>query len=241
MNEINKSAFKFMSDLWNNNSKEWFDENRERYAQEVREPIKNLALDLSGPLSMILPEQTEKPKISRINNDLRFAKNKPLYKEHVWVKFGIKPAELFGAIDRNGWCAGVSIGSPKRADLDLWRKNLIKHSDAWQRYTEAIKFGDEVKLYTVDKYKKPLYENIPENVYELVQAKTGIYLVQEPQPELSNLPVKDFFFGLAMMLPAYLFMSVEGAQLSERLSELGTVIEPPFPEIAKIWDAVNGR
>jgi uncharacterized protein (TIGR02453 family) len=241
MNEISSRAFKFMSDLWNNNSKEWFDENRERYANEVREPIKQLALDLNGPVSMMLPEQTEKPKISRINNDLRFVKNKPLYKEHVWVKFGIKPAELFAAISRNGWCAGVSIGSPKRADLDMWRKNLIKHADAWQRYMDAINLGVEVQLHVADSYKKPLYDNIPENVFDLVQAKTHFYIFQETQPTLSNLPVKDIFYGLALMLPAYLFMSVEGAQLSERLSELGTVIEPPFPEIGKIWDAVNGR
>ena len=80
---IGTESFQFMKDLWDNNNKSWFDENRKRYEKVLRNPMKELAEDLSGPISIILPEFTGKVKVSRINNDIRFSPNKPPYKEHM--------------------------------------------------------------------------------------------------------------------------------------------------------------
>lgn len=74
-----KEVFSFLNDLSGNNNRDWFQENKPVYekakqeAQQVFEQIHQqiTALDEVGPAKMY-----------RIYNDVRFAKGKPLYKEH---------------------------------------------------------------------------------------------------------------------------------------------------------------
>jgi len=40
MKTLGSETFQFMADLWENNNKAWFDENRKRYESEVRKPLK---------------------------------------------------------------------------------------------------------------------------------------------------------------------------------------------------------
>jgi len=238
MSEISTETFRFMADLWNNNNKQWFDRNRKRYEQTVREPLKELAESLAGPVSTILPEFNGKPKISRINNDIRFSPKKPLYKEHMWISFSAggdcSEADIFAAVDRNGWCTGCGIGSNKREPLDGWRKNLLEYTDLWLEYTDSISFGKKSRAYFENIYKKPLFPDIPEEIYDLVQAK-GVWIVDDPINEFTVSPEADFFAGMCKNLPIYLFMSQPAGLLESRLSELGRIITPPNREVERIW------
>lgn len=40
MNALSRETFDFMGDLWKNNSRKWFDDNRQRYEDHVRKPLK---------------------------------------------------------------------------------------------------------------------------------------------------------------------------------------------------------
>lgn len=72
----------FFKELAANNNKEWFDKNRKRYENEVREPFKIFVADLIGAMAQDDPElQIEaKDAIFRINRDIRFSKDKTPYK-----------------------------------------------------------------------------------------------------------------------------------------------------------------
>jgi len=72
---LTQETYDFLAELEKNNSKVWFDENRKRYEQFVRQPIKSLAEALDDPVSLIMTEFDGKSKISRINNDIRFTPN----------------------------------------------------------------------------------------------------------------------------------------------------------------------
>ncbi len=79
-----KYIWKFLTDLLNNNSKEWMDENRERYhtakdywLQEVDLILKRLSKHDSY-YSNFTPKQV----IHRINNNRMFQPDRPLYKGH---------------------------------------------------------------------------------------------------------------------------------------------------------------
>jgi Conserved hypothetical protein (DUF2461) len=236
MAAIDNEAIRFMAELWDNNSKLWFDENRERYARELREPFKKLRDDLEIPLSMMLPDLPS-PKISKINSDIRFHKDKPPYKEHVWIKWPVGPAELTAAIGRHGWSAGVAIHGDK-SELEWWRTNLQKHHDLWARYASAIKLRDIVLVHIGDSYKKPLFEDIPEDVFDLVQAK-GIYIFPKATPKFKKSAVSGYLTQLAMVLPALLFATVSSQQLPDELAKLGESIVPPDNKVAKVWDSVR--
>ncbi|MDP8241176.1 MAG: DUF2461 domain-containing protein [Candidatus Hatepunaea meridiana] len=198
MRQISVESFKFMADLWNNNNKQWFTDNRRRYEETVRLPLKSLAEALAEPVASILPEFTGKPKMSRINNDIRFSLNKPPYKEHIWISFGkVKGscADIFVAIGRNGWAAGCGIGAPKQEQLDGWRKNLLEHRDVWRRYAQAAGMGEKIGIYINNSYKKPLFPDIPDDLMQLVQAKS-VWLVEIPKTEFNDNPERDFFISI---------------------------------------------
>jgi len=241
MSRITKEAFKFMAELWDNNNKPWFDENRKRYEEHVRKPLKAIAGDLAEPVASILPEFGGKPKISRINNDIRFTPNKPPYKQHMWISFASGKdscADVFAAIGGSGWAAGCGIGGPKRESLDNWRRNLLEQQVIWRNYCKAVGMGKDLLIYYEGSYKRPLFPEIPEDLYKLVQAK-GVWLVQAARVEFDSEPETEFFKGICEVLPVYLFMAIPEPLLLSRLAELGDRITPPDKKVGKIWKALQ--
>jgi uncharacterized protein (TIGR02453 family) len=73
----------FFIDLAPNNNKEWFDINRKRYEQIIKEPFKKFVQHLIDELSKTdeaYKNLEAKDCIFRINRDIRFAKDKSPYK-----------------------------------------------------------------------------------------------------------------------------------------------------------------
>ena len=72
----------FFKELAANNNKQWFDLNRKRYEDRVREPFKSFVGDLIQEVQRYDPEVRIEPKdaIFRINRDIRFSKDKTPYK-----------------------------------------------------------------------------------------------------------------------------------------------------------------
>ncbi|HRD54500.1 MAG TPA: DUF2461 domain-containing protein [Flavobacteriales bacterium] len=73
---------KFFIDLAKNNSKEWFDANRKRYEQSVKQPFEAFVAEAIARISKHDKAVTITPKeaIFRINKDIRFSKDKTPYK-----------------------------------------------------------------------------------------------------------------------------------------------------------------
>ena len=242
MPQLTTESFKFMAELWANNNKAWFEANRKRYDQHVRLPMKAMVKDLTEPVMTILPEFSGKPKVSRINNDIRFTPHKPPYKEHIWISFLSAPvegqtADLFVGINRNGWWAGSGTGSSKREPLEMWRRNLIEYHDIWRRYIYVTGYADRFDFYCENKYKKPLFENIPEELTDLIQSKS-VWIVEKAKAEFDEDPGREFFKGLCRMLPIHLFMITPTEYLRERLNDLLDNIEPPDKDVAELWSAM---
>lgn len=88
---FNKDYLAFFAELEEYNSKEWFDENRDRYHKEVREPFKAFTEDLIDSLRPFHPnlETTASEAMMRINRDIRFSKDKTPYKIHMAA--GVSP------------------------------------------------------------------------------------------------------------------------------------------------------
>ncbi len=81
-----KDFLDFFIELAPNNHKDWFDENRKRYENSVKEPFKNFVTHIISKLAEIdssFSEVEAKDCIFRINRDVRFAKDKQPYKTQV--------------------------------------------------------------------------------------------------------------------------------------------------------------
>ena len=88
-----RETFRFFKELRRNNSKAWMDANRERYKTEIVQPFRRLLEELSQDVlkldSRFDVSGRTGPNFSRINRDIRFAKDKTPYKTQMYLKFSV--------------------------------------------------------------------------------------------------------------------------------------------------------
>jgi len=117
--------FRFFADLKKHNKKAWMDANRERYRETVTKPFRCLLEALSPALLKLNPNFDVAARggtnFSRINRDIRFAKDKTPYRAQMYVKFGVPLAgemeggELYLGVSAETVTAGFRIYAvPKR-------------------------------------------------------------------------------------------------------------------------------
>lgn len=84
-------TFAFLRDLQANNTKEWFDANRDRYEAIWKGEAQDLIAALSGPMSQLDPPLKAVPRLNgslrRINRDVRFSKDKSPYSPRLHLVF----------------------------------------------------------------------------------------------------------------------------------------------------------
>lgn len=85
MTYFTKDITKFLKQLENNNNRDWFNENKQRYIDSVKNPFEIFIGDLIEAMSTHYDSLPTSPKeaIFRIYRDVRFGKNKDPYKTNV--------------------------------------------------------------------------------------------------------------------------------------------------------------
>jgi len=123
-------TFRFFRDLSRNNKKVWMDANRDRYRSAVVEPFRKL-LDELAPAVLELDDRFDTTgrtgaNFSRINRDIRFAKDKTLYKSQMYLKFqqplpgDRESGQLYVGLSTDAVTAGFRVYSgPKRKESTL--------------------------------------------------------------------------------------------------------------------------
>lgn len=86
-----KDSFKFLEDLQANNSREWFEANRDRYEASWKAPATGLTNALVAPMSKLSTPLKAEARINgtlrRINRDVRFSKDKTPYNARMHLIF----------------------------------------------------------------------------------------------------------------------------------------------------------
>ena len=82
---------RFLEALGANNSKSWFDTHRGDYQRLYLQPAMAFVSTIEAPLRSLVPEIRVEPRVNgsifRINRDIRFAKDKTPYKDHIDLWF----------------------------------------------------------------------------------------------------------------------------------------------------------
>lgn len=86
------AVFKFLRELEENNNKEWWEDNKERYIATIREPALDFIEDFGERLKTISPHFAGDPRtnggsLMRPYRDMRFSKDKTPYKTNVGIQF----------------------------------------------------------------------------------------------------------------------------------------------------------
>ncbi|HKT48472.1 MAG TPA: DUF2461 family protein [Candidatus Acidoferrales bacterium] len=133
--------FQFFQQLHRNNRKEWMDANRERYQTVVSRPFRRLLEEMT-PFLLKLDGRLDvsgRGNFSRINRDIRFAKDKTPYRPQMYFKV---PA-LFAAGETGELYLGVSAktvtlgfriysgGKRKASALGVIADSRIAAKPAW--------------------------------------------------------------------------------------------------------------
>jgi uncharacterized protein (TIGR02453 family) len=116
-----QETFRFFKDLARNNRKDWMDANRERYQAAVVQPFRRL-LDELSPAVLQLDDRFDTSSrhgasFSRINRDIRFAKDKTPYRPQMYLKFSApfagegETGELYVGLSANTVTVGFRIYS----------------------------------------------------------------------------------------------------------------------------------
>src|SRR5580698_4643360 len=114
---LTPETFRFFSELTTNNSKSWMDMNRDRYQQHVVGPLRDLlealtpeVLKLDGGFVVVGRTGVN---FSRINRDIRFAKDKTPYNPRMYLLFpdslAADGAQLYVGITADSVTAGFRI------------------------------------------------------------------------------------------------------------------------------------
>lgn len=114
-----RDTFQFFSELARNNRKVWMDANRERYQQFVVKPLRRLLEELSSAVlqldSRFDTTGRTGANFSRINRDIRFAKDKTPYRAQMYLKFSVplpdegETGQLYAGISADAVTAGFRI------------------------------------------------------------------------------------------------------------------------------------
>ncbi len=193
---IKPSLFSFLRDLKANNEREWFQANKDRYENQVREPLLQFIRDFGDDvLPQISPHFVADAcksggSLFRIHRDVRFSKDKSPYKTAAGIHFRherakdahapgfylhLEPGEVF---------FGVGIWHPDAAALTQIRKAVAKdEGEFWQQVAYSSEFASTFEL-AGDSLKRPPRGYDPEHpCIEDLKRKDFIGLAQLTQKQ----------------------------------------------------------
>lgn len=185
-----KEMIDFFMEIRLHNDVSFFEANRSRYEQDVKEPLQALAVALGPVVSAIDPRLDLRPAraVSRIRRDTRFTKDKSPDRDHMWIGwrrlgeermtgvglyFEISPEEVH-------W--GCGVYSDQRDLMIQIRKDLVEHPKKYQKLLKEIRLGERFALHG-NMYKRlAVPESLPDALRSLYLSK-GFYVENISRPD----------------------------------------------------------
>ncbi|OGU42577.1 MAG: hypothetical protein A2X61_17105 [Ignavibacteria bacterium GWB2_35_12] len=207
---------KFYQELEKNNNKEWFQANKARYEEIVREPAKELVYEMGLRFAKSgLPYYADpKKSLFRVNRDIRFSANKDPYKTNFGVLFPFNfPYEASKAVEVPGLYFHIE------AKESFIAGGLhMPSSDKLKELRELIA-GDWKELFKIVNQKKFKAE------FPIIFAEDTLKNMPrgyEPDhPAAEWLKMKGYTVGINLE-----FKEVYGPKLADILERKGKVIAP---------------
>ena len=157
----------FLWELRMNNSREWMDQNRERYKAVLKDPFDAFAAELAEQSGLFCGTGT-KYSVSRINRDIRFSKDKSPYRACRWVvlyderlqgtAWKERPSFYF-ELTPEGYTHGLGMWCAPPSFLTAYRKKIDGNPAAFGRIVKKIE-KDPLFRLEGEEYKKIKNESL---------------------------------------------------------------------------------
>jgi len=150
-------TLKFLRDLKKNNNRDWFNENKSRYEEQVLDVALNFIQSMHDPLKKMAPHFTAVPKrmggsLMRVYRDTRFSKNKLPYKTNIGIQFRHEQAKnahspgYYVHIDPDDVFIGAGMWLPESEPLLGIRRRIADKPTEWQRVMGDKSFSRHFNL-----------------------------------------------------------------------------------------------
>ena len=217
-NGFSQQTLDFFVNIVINNNKPWLEENKHIYDEHVLNPFRNLVSDLGEMMLEIDPLFEIRPAvnktISRIYRDVRFSKDKSLFRGNMWITFK-RPSKdwkqapaYFFELFPDWYRYGVGFYQATRDTMDKFREAIDVHPD---KFREVISFYKPDNIYTLhaDKYKRFIKNDHPEEFQDWYQSKS--FYLSSDHKQIENIIfspdlVDDLFAAFTMVKPLYQYL-----------------------------------
>ncbi|MBT8103690.1 MAG: DUF2461 domain-containing protein [Gammaproteobacteria bacterium] len=143
---IYPETVRFLEQLAANNNREWFNENKRRYEEDVLDVALRFIQSMQDPLARIAPHFLASPtrvggSLMRVYRDTRFSKIKIPYKTNIGIQFRHEMAKDVHApgyyvhIAPDEVFIGVGMWRPDSDPLRAIRNRIVAKPAEWQRVT----------------------------------------------------------------------------------------------------------
>lgn len=151
-------TIEFLSDLRENNNRDWFGAHKDRYEQSIVKPALEFIQSMQQPLAKVAPLLRVEPKkmggsLMRIYKDTRFSKDKTPYKTNVGIQFrhqhgrDVHAPGVYLHIDPDEIFVGVGTWRPPREALKRIREYIIANNLTWSKMLRNKRFTDALHMY----------------------------------------------------------------------------------------------
>jgi len=168
---IGPETFRFFRDLNRNNRTEWMNANRERYRSSIVQPFRGLLAELTPIVHKLDPGFDVGGRtgvnFSRINRDIRFAKDKTPYRTQMYLMFpplGGKnrgPGELYVGIGKDIVTAGFRIYLERDSKAAALGNRIEKAPKFASRQKQRVGKQFESYWYSMEKGEWTKHEGWP--------------------------------------------------------------------------------
>jgi len=157
VNHITQELFEFFREMKRNNRREWFLANKDRYENQVREPLQRFVSEFERPLLEISPHFRADPRpvggsLFRIYRDVRFSPDKSPYKTHAGIQFrhergkDVHAPGFYLHLEPENVFAAVGIWHPDSKMLQQIREAIATKPKDWLKAKSDKDFSDLYEL-----------------------------------------------------------------------------------------------
>jgi uncharacterized protein (TIGR02453 family) len=209
-------ALKFLTELKKNNNKEWFDKNKARFEQSLRDPFVAFLADLEPRLKKLSPQfvvdaRPNGGSLSRIYRDTRFAKDKSPYKTGLFAHFGHAKSEsgpaLYMHFEPKAVFVGGGIWQPDATSLTKIRAAIDKDGKGWAKATKGKTQGGCMMMGESLKRPPPGYDASHPHIEDLKRKDFALKIELDDKDVTGDKFLGEVVDGFKAVMPFMQFLS----------------------------------
>lgn len=157
-----RALFGYLKDLAANNDRDWFQANKDRYEEDLKQPALRFIGDFGPHVRAVSPHLVCDPRpnggsLFRIYRDVRFSHDKSPYKTHCAIQFRHEAGKdahapgLYLHLEPGNCGAAAGIWRPPTPECRAIREAIAAQPDRWTAITTAPglarmqRFGEQLK------------------------------------------------------------------------------------------------